>query len=286
MTFERAPRRRLARRILPACLAASLACGLQPPENAPPETSRQVVPPPGYRLAWADEFGGSALDPGKWAALTGTRRDGVMTADAAEVRDGVLTITTYTQGGQHRTGFLTTEGRYQASMGYVEARIKFAGTAGSWCAFWLNAATNGKPIGDPARAGVEIDVVEHRVVDQGGWTALKDMVALNLNWDGYGPERQNRQRVVPLPDGAPVQGAWHTYGVLWTEKGYTFYVDGMELWTIDEAVSRRGEAIYVTCEVEDGTWAGSIPPGGFGTRQASQTRMQVDWVRAWQPVGP
>ena len=116
-------------------------------------------------------------------------------------------------------------------------------------------------MGDPARAGVEIDVVEHRVVDQGGWTALKDMVALNLNWDGYGPERQNRQRVVPLPDGAPVQGAWHTYGVLWTEKGYTFYVDGMELWTIDEAVSRRGEAIYVTCEVEDGT-LGRLHPAG------------------------
>ena len=61
---------------------------------------------------------------------------------------------------------------------------------------------------------------------------------MNLNWDGYGTSMKNEQRVIPLPGGAPVQGTWHTYGVLWTATSYTFYADGAELWTTSNAVSR------------------------------------------------
>ena len=167
-------------------------------------------------------------------------------------------------------------------MGYFEARIKFQDAPGEWCAFWLNSPTNGNPLGDPATAGVEIDVVEHRVTDQGNWTALRDMVAMNLNWDGYGSHMQNRQKVAGLPDGAALQGEWHTYGVLWSTTGYTFYVDKVPLWSISEAISRRPESIQLTCEVDDHTWAGNIPAGGFGSRATSTTGMDVDYVRVWQ----
>lgn len=266
-----------------AAIAASLGCGLQAPEEpAAAVVPRQALPPPGYRLAWADEFDGATLDPARWAALTGVRRDAVMDPASARVGGGVLTMTTFTEGGRHHTAFLSTEGRFMTTFGYFEARIRFSDAPGEWCAFWLYSPTNGVPLGDPATAGVEIDVVEHRVVDQGGWTALRDMVALNLNWDGYGDDRKNAQRVVALPDGGPVQGTWRTFGVLWTEEGYTFYADGAVLWTTAEAISRAPEAIHLTCEVEDGTWAGDVPPGGYGTRASSTTGMQVDWVRVWQ----
>jgi Glycosyl hydrolases family 16 len=107
-------------------------------------------------------------------------------------------------------------------------------------------------------------------------------VALNLNWDGYGSDRQNRQRVTNLPDGAPLQGQWRTYGVLWTPTGYTFYVDAVPLWKIEEAVSQRSETLQLTCEVADASWAGYVPAGGYGSRASSTTGMEVDWVRVWQ----
>jgi beta-glucanase (GH16 family) len=273
--------------VLSACAALALACGLQPPEKpAPAPTSTPkttTLPPAGYQLVWADEFDGSSLDPGKWTAAVGPRRGYQMTPDSVQVKGGLLTITTYTgTDGTQYSGFLTTEGHYNAARGYFEARIKFSDSPGEWCSFWLYSPTNGVPLGDPADAGVEIDVVEHRVTDQGGWVALRDMVAMNLNWDGYGASMKNAQRVTALPNGVPVQGTWHTYGVLWTSTGYAFFVDGMELWTSTQAVSAIGESIQLTCEVQGHTWAGNIPPAGYGSRDTSTTGMQVDYVHVWQ----
>jgi beta-glucanase (GH16 family) len=278
-------------------LLALGACGLAPPESpsaAPPPAPPVDAPPPPpaagpapaapagpvRTLVWSDEFDGAALDPAKWRIWTGPRRDAVVSADAVTVAGGLLRIATFTEGGEHRTALLGTDGRLEATYGYYEARIRFHGAPGHWCAFWLFAPTVGRPIGDPASAGVEIDVVEHRVTDDGGWQ-LADHVAVTLNWDGYGPERQNRQRVTTLPGGAPVNGAWHTYAVLWTPTAYTFYVDDVPLWTTTEAVSRRSEWVHLSCEVDDGSWAGFVPDAGYGSRATSTTGMEVDWVRVW-----
>jgi len=288
-----------------ALLAAALGCGLMPPEPAqqqpqqppsqppsqqppqqqppPPPGDAPAVPPAGFVVRWQDEFDGTALDTSKWAVASGTRRAAENTPDAVKVHDGLLTITTYTEAGQHRTGFLSTDRLFYARYGYYEARIRFSESSGEWCAFWLQSPTNGTPLGDPAKAGVEIDVVEHRATDQTGFN-FEDYVALNLNWDGYGAHKQNRARVMTLPGAPPLQGEWHTYGVLWDATSYTFYVDAIPLWTTTEAISQVGESLQLTCEVE-GTndWAGAPPKAGYGSLASSTTRMDVDWVRVWQP---
>jgi beta-glucanase (GH16 family) len=234
-------------------------------------------------LVWEDTFSGTALDRGAWNALEDFRNDALSTLDAVTVRNGLLTITTYTGAdGVHRTGFLDTSRKVEARCGYFEARIRFNSAPGNWCAFWLVADTVGTPLGNPGVAGVEIDVVEHRVTDPGGWDELRDMVALNLNWDGYDQHKKNAQHVTPLADGAPVQGEWHVFSVLWTATGYTFYVDDAPLWTTAAALSHRPEYLLLTCEVADGSWAGFVPAAGYGTRATSVARMEVDWVRAWQ----
>lgn len=267
-----------------AAIALALGCGLQPPEKAEaPAPNQQTLPPAGYVLVWADEFDRAGLDPSKWTASNERRRDALSTPAAIDVRGGVLEITTYTGAdGVHRTGFLSSEGNFEALFGYFAARIRFQDAPGAWCAFWLSTPTIGDPMGDPGQAGVEIDVVEHRVTDQGGWDQLRDMVALNLNWDGYGQDEKTVQRVLQLPDGSPVQGEWHTYGVLWTRTGYTFYVDERPLWTTAAAISLRPEDVRLSCEVSDASWAGYVPQGGYGSLATSTTRMEVDWVRVWQ----
>jgi beta-glucanase (GH16 family) len=278
---------------LAVALALVAGCGLAPPEEpgapaAPPppppppsEGTPPPVPPAGYQLAWDDEFDGATLDPSRWTAEVGPRRDAYNTPDAVSVAGGVLTITTSTEQGRNETGFLDTNGKFEATRGYFESRIRFSDSPGSWCAFWLQSPTIGQPRGDPATAGVEIDVVEHRVTDQGG-QKLADQVALNLNWDGYGKAKKNVQRVTPIAGGAPVQGEWHTYGVLWTPTEYTFFVDAVALWTVAKAVSQRSEFLQLTCEVSDADWAGFVPAGGYGPRGLSTTHMEVDWVRVWQ----
>src|SRR6266511_777363 len=267
-------------------LSLALGCGLMSPEDqsGAPAPARQSFPPAGYVLAFQDEFDGSSLDTSRWTPYSGERLDSLATPDAVDVQGGILTLLTYTEGGVNRTGFLSTAGNFQALYGYFAARIRFHDAPGSWCAFWLLPPSVGNPLGDPGTAGTEIDVVEHRVTDPGGWTALADMVAMNVNWDGYDQNKKTVQKVMALPDGSPVQGAWHTYGVLWNEVGYTFYVDEVPLWSTATAVSHHPEYVLLTCEVADASWAGYVPAGGYGQRATSTTGMEVDWVRAWQPA--
>ncbi len=116
---------------------------------------------------WAEEFDGAELNKASWSyRATGSRWDGELTPDAVEVADGALTIKTYTEGGKHYSGMISTQSRgsrgFQQRYGYWEARVKFANAPGQWSAFWLQSPTIGSPLGDPATAGVETDIVEHR----------------------------------------------------------------------------------------------------------------------------
>ncbi|BDG10738.1 glycoside hydrolase family 16 protein [Anaeromyxobacter paludicola] len=297
-----------------AGLALAAGCGLMPPEKQQSTPSATPTPPPvpgptpvptptgsptpgptgtpipsplpGYHLVWHDEFDGGGLDPTKWTAVTGPRRDSQRTTDAVSVHDGMVTLETYTEGGTHYTGFLTTGTAFAPTYGYFEARIRFDDAPGEWCSFWLLSPDNGNPLGDPAVAGAEVDIVEHRVTDPKGWTALRDLVKEEVHWDGYGAsEKSSPEHVVPLADGSPVQGAWHTYSVLWSDQGYWFYADGALLHSFAQGLSKRGEQVMLTCEVEDASWAGYVPTGGYGARGASQVHMDVDWVRVWA-AGP
>lgn len=132
-----------------------------------------IVAPSGAQAAWtqtfADEFDGSLLDLTKWGYHSiGPRNDGFMLpATAATVGGGVLTVRTDTVLGLlHVTGQISTKQTltlgFEQTYGYFEARVKFNGAPGMWSAFWLQSPTIGVPVGDPATAGVEMDIVEHR----------------------------------------------------------------------------------------------------------------------------
>jgi beta-glucanase (GH16 family) len=257
----------------------------QPLPDVPiPDPPADVGAPPfpGYRLIWHDEFAGNRLDETKWNIEEQPNRDALAARDSVTVRDGLLRLTTFTDAsGVHHTGIIETRSKLEATYGYFEARIHMREASGNWCAFWLYADTIGNPIGDPGTAGVEIDVIEHRFENRDRYD-LSNMIYMNLNWDGFGADWKKDGRLTALPGGAPIQDAWRTFAVLWTETGYVFYTDGVPLWKSSAALSHRSEYVYLSCEVKNNSWAGWIPPGGYGTRDASTTGMQVDWVRVWQ----
>jgi beta-glucanase (GH16 family) len=266
-----------------AVLVAGDACVPIALDPKTPAAALLGAPVRGYVLTWHDEFDAPALDAAKWNVVTGPRRDAINSADAVSVSGGILTITTYTEGGRHYTGFIDTAGKYEPDHGYLEARIRFETSPGEWGAFWLQSPTMGKPVGRPDLAGSEIDIVEHRVLDAKGG-GISNSYEMNLHWDGYGESHKHAGSAGRPPAGAPpLQGTWHSYALLWTPSEYVFFLDGVEQWRSREGVSKRGEFIRLTCEALDRGWAGSSPAGGYTDRRASTTRMQVDWVRVWQP---
>jgi hypothetical protein len=48
---------------------------------------------------------------------------------------------------------------------------------------------------------------------------------------------------------------------------------------VNGPISKAPEFLILSSEVKDKDWAGTIPPGGFGRRASSRTRMLVDYVR-------
>ena len=73
--------------------------------------------------------------------------------------------------------------------GYFEANIKFHDPPGEWSAFWIYSPSFGRPVGDVANAGAEIDIVEHRKrIILSGLPAVDGTNVCNANviWDGYG----------------------------------------------------------------------------------------------------
>ncbi len=245
---------------------------------------RAEVPTNGWALIWNDEFDGTTLDTSKWGYwLTGVRRDATNTPTAVSVGGGNLTIATYTSGGKHYTGMVSTSGTFLPAYGYVEARIDYGNTTGMWSAFWMQSPTMGNPIGDAETAGTEIDICEHRFVDGGG-TNIDGKIVGNLHWDGYGASHKS----VGYDSGNLALGTgFHVYGMEWTPTTQRFYIDGVLRWTVTDAtnspVSQRSEFIILSSEVDDTstTWAGAIPAAGYGSLLTTTSKTVVDYVRVY-----
>lgn len=236
----------------------------------------QAAPPAGYKLAWSDEFDGPALDSSKWQVwLPGKRHDAINTAEAISLTNGCLVITTYTEAGTNFTGMVSTHERFEPVRGYWEARIAFNETPGMWSAFWLQSPTMGRPPDNPVRAGMEIDIIEHRATTKSG-EREDGKVQHTLHWNGYGKFHQSKAHTT---ENSALKSGFHIYGFEWTESAYRFYVDGRVTWSVDGPISTAPEFLILSSEIHDKSWAGTIPAGGFGGRTASRTRMLVDYVR-------
>ena len=267
--------------VLAGILAACAVAGL----TAPAVSAAPLGPP-----TWSDEFGGDALDSGKWAdrLKDEKRNDGWLTSDAVSVNDGILTITTYTKGDKHYSGMISTHPRgsdgFQQKYGYFEARMRFHSAPGQWSAFWLQSLTIDRPHGFPEQAGVEMDVVEHRARCgiMGGCRDgddISDRVQQGLIWDGYAAGHQTQSRLSD-PLTKLRDGGWHTWAMSWTPTEVTFYYDDAEILSVAGPISRRSQYLILSSEVGR-DFAGAIPSGGYGSRAASDTNVEVDYVRVW-----
>jgi beta-glucanase (GH16 family) len=236
--------------------------------------------PAAWQLMFNDDFSGASLDATKWAhRLPGVRNSAINTSNAVSVDSGLLTIKTYTEAGTNYTGMIGSQGLFQQTYGYFEARMKFHSSAGQWSAFWLTSPSYGNPIGDVGQAGTEIDIVEHRATNSGG-TDIRSRYVSAVHWDGYGAEHQQVAKTHG-PLASLANDTWHTFGLKWSPTGYEFYYDDALLWTVTQAVSRRSEYLILSSEVRDAHWAGNVPTGGYGSLASSVTNLQVDWVRVW-----
>jgi alpha-L-fucosidase len=245
------------------------------------EEVRNYYPPtnPAYHLVWSDEFDRDKLDATKWAQYSpGKRRDAVNVPEAVTLDgQGHLVITTSRHevddpaapGGKRteiRTGMISTQGLFETTYGYFEVRLKMQKEVGHWSAFWINTPTMGKPEGDPANAGVEIDVIEY--LRNGHYD---DKAQHTIHWDHKTPSYQRDTKSVIMRD---IDEGFHTFGVQWLPDQLVFFDDGRQTWRTTKAIPKRDQ--YMILSLEVGKWADDI------AKASLPDSLVVDYVRVYK----
>ena len=238
----------------------------------------------GYELVFEEEFDGGALDTDVWCYHAPGSDEQI------SFRDGNLVMK-----GEYRTEGAKGEGWYGADIGlnqlyckgYYEIRCKvFSNTSRRdlWSAFWITSPDD-RSVYDPeiSRGGVggcEIDIYEafsdnSRNLDYpvgitpalwcNGVDEDEDIDGVNFGqWYSNDPVNE-----------------YNTYGVLWTDEYYIWYINGVEAFRTDygSGPSQVPEQVRVTLCVP-----GTAPEKM--TRTADQSgEYIVDYVRIYQSAG-
>ena len=245
------------------------------------------------RTLFADEFSGRELDRTKWNVIVTGRTVNneqqayVDSTDVLEVKDGALVIQP-----RFREGFTTPQGttfdfisgridtrtKFAFTYGTAAARMKLAGGAGLWPAFWALGDGRWPDTG-------EIDIMEH--VGDPTWTSVA------LHGPGYFGD-------TPLVKRAPVRNAsidaWHVYSVDWTADTLVFRTDGRETYRVTrEMVEKYGKwsfdnpkhlivnlalgGNYPFAVNKTQTPYRGLPESTVRAIQQNKVKILVDWVR-------
>lgn len=272
---------RLCMRALGAGLAAALLASCAAPAGP-------------WKLVWADEFEGNAVDTARWTFETGGHGWGNKELEHytpganARVENGMLVIEARKEeaGGRHYTSTrMNTHGKASWTYGRVEARIKMPRGKGMWPAFWMLGDNIGE-VGWP-RCG-EIDIVE--MVGGPSPEGAKDQDAIasgavhraNLDPSTKSEVKSNSTRY-PNPGGAKLGDDFHVYAVEWSPAAIVHSMDGKVFQTVDISSRADGyDAFHRPFFVLLNLAVGGDWPGAPDETTAWPQRMLVDWVRVYQ----
>lgn len=237
--------------IIPFALALAI-CGGTPAAADPPAPADGN----GWKLVFADEFDGPALDPAKWHTYQDCWGGGnqerecyTRRPDNVIVKDGALnliahyeTVTGPSLSEDLRkddspvppatkpftSGKVSTKGLFTLTYGRIEVRAKNPTGQGTWPAIWMLPA---KDLYGPWPGSGEIDIMEAVNLGvacgscMGGVeNQIYGTIHYGSNMHHYGGLFQ--QKVFMLPKGT--EGDWHTYRVDWNPDEIVWYVDGKD----------------------------------------------------------
>lgn len=182
------------------------------------------------------------------------------------VRRGILSISARPTsdprfgGKDYVSGALSTEGLFEFRYGYAEIRARLPKGAGVWAAFWLMRSGATEPYG-------EIDVME----------SIGQDPRVNFATVHSGPTWAGRaMHQIRTIDPEGLDRGFHTYGVDWTERSITLYVDGEVTGWMTTPPELKAPMFPIV----------NLAVGGLAGRPDARTRfpavLSIDHVRIWQ----
>ena len=235
----------------------------------------------GYSLVFEDEFDGTELNTDVWEYRgSGPRRGGFNAESQVKLENGKMIMT-----GEYQTDGMYGEGWYTAMIklkeryckGYFEISCILNEGSGYWSAFWLQAdAPYTASISKGGIGGAEIDIMEsyndetHKRYESIGQTI--HCAGVGGEQEGYQSERLGYYK------GNNIHQEYNTYGVMWTDEEYIFYVNGVETArsSFGDGVSEVKEDVIVSLEIPDETQLAALDKDTYHSEYI------VDYVRIYQ----
>jgi len=262
-------------------LLLSLLAGCLPAASTIPSP---IPVPDGWKLAWHDEFDGSAIDTKNWTYDlggggwgNGEMQEYTNRSENARVENGLLIIEARKEtnkGGGFRftSARLKTQGLQEFQYGRFEARIKVPAGAGLWPAFWM-LGSNISTVSWPDCG--EIDIMEYMGKEP-------DLILGTMHGPGYsgalGLTKWNRQTYNVADD-------FHTYAIEWEKDQISWFYDGVKYSTYTRADVEPKKWVFdqpffiILNLAIGGTLGGLVNP-----KTAFPSQYIVDYVRIYQKV--
>jgi beta-glucanase (GH16 family) len=186
-----------------------------------------------WRLAFSDDFNGSAVDTAKWNLRTGPRLWSDQRAANVSVKDGFLHIALRKEKAgdlDYTAGGIISKQAFR--YGYYEARMRMPKGRGWHTSFWT--MRNSAPSGLDDRYQ-EIDICEQDSIDHSSYS---------VNWHNYKPHSSFGYKRI---NGSDLSTEFHNYGAEFNAREVRFYFDGALVNTIDvSALPHHDQNIWLT----------------------------------------
>lgn len=218
-----------------------------------------------WELQFQDEFDGNSLDLSKWRPNWLGSSDTAITKpinglekscyDPKQVSltNGELHLTAEKRtcnSWQYASGLIQSNGKFNFTYGYAEARMWLPAGAGLWPAFWTDGQNWPKD--------GEIDVLEAYGDDEATY---------HYHYAGCGGD-------CGPGGGKVISGAtsgWHTYAVYWEPGKITWYYDGKEVWKYTTGIVSSPHYLIANLGID-------------GNNAPLPATLRVDYIRVWKPL--
>jgi beta-glucanase (GH16 family) len=250
-----------------------------------------------WQLVWEDDFNGSSLDQSKWTHDIGTGSQYGMwgwgngekqyyQSQNTTVDSGIATITvkeepngiidSWSAASYFSSSKITTKGLFNFRYGKVEARIKTIDGQGFWPAFWMLPSNGSWPCDG------EIDIMEQWGND---YLTNSTSGAAHLGTCPYSSSTHFYETSSSYISSGSYADDFHTYSVIWKEDTITWYVDEIELFSLNpssywsipsqSAWPFNANEWYLMINL-------AITQAGPNSNTVFPNQMEIDYVRVYQ----
>jgi len=250
-----------------------------------------------WQLVWEDDFNGSSLDQSKWVHDIGTGsqygmwgwgngelqyyqpqnttlNNGIAKIEVKEEPNGI--IDSWSATSYFSSSKITTKGLFNFRYGKVEARIKTIDGQGFWPAFWMLPSNGSWPCDG------EIDIMEQWGND---YLTNSTSGAAHLGTCPYSSSTHFYETSSSYISSGSYADDFHTYSVIWKEDTITWYVDEIELFSLNpssywsipsqSAWPFNANEWYLMINL-------AITQAGPNSNTVFPNQMEIDYVRVYQ----